>query len=307
MWQVPIHGWVYQPQNSSVRKKAFTTVLKKSYGLETTLATEANLSERVNLLISDNKRGKRVVIELAGQRYTLPESAANGHINALLKIPARDIRSNQQGRISFTVILAPDDRRTFTGEARLLDPIGISVISDIDDTVKITEVTDRKSLLDNTFFRDFKAVEGMASLYQRWQGEGVNIHFVSSSPWHLYRPLVTFLKDKGFPASTLSLKPVRFKDKSLLDLFKKGTATKPKAIEEILNAFPKRTFILVGDSGEQDAEVYAMIAKKYPEQISRVLIRSITMPIDREKYTVIFSGVKSEIWQVFTDPSEISL
>jgi phosphatidate phosphatase APP1 len=67
--------------------------------------------------------------------------------------------------------------------------------------------------------------------------------------------LVEFLDASGFSPSVLNLKSVRFRDETLLDLLKKGTETKPAAIERILNTYPDRRFVLVGDSGEQDPEV----------------------------------------------------
>ena len=60
-------------------------VLESHYGLKTTPDTEVNFKQRTNLLIADNERGKTLVIRLAGQDFTLPESKENGHILGTLK------------------------------------------------------------------------------------------------------------------------------------------------------------------------------------------------------------------------------
>jgi phosphatidate phosphatase APP1 len=182
------------------------------------------------------------------------------------------------------------------------------VVSDIDDTVKVSEVHDRTALLDNTFFQDFRPVPGMAVKYAEWARQGASFHFVSSSPWQLYEPLQEFLAAARFPPAVLHLKSVRFKDETLLDLFKPGTETKPKQIAPILRDFPSRHFVLVGDSGEQDPEVYAALLKEHPEQILRAYMRNVTnaTPADA-RFGPLFAGVPREKWALFTDPGALEL
>jgi len=63
---------------------------------------------------------------------------------------------------------------------------GVSIISDIDDTIKISNVVNKRSLLKNTFYNYFKPVDGMNELYQKWSEQNCQFHYVSSSPWQLY-------------------------------------------------------------------------------------------------------------------------
>ena len=53
--------------------------------------------------------------------------------------------------LSFEAIARPSDERKFWGRVQLIGPKGLSVISDIDDTIKVTNVRNRKLLLTNTF------------------------------------------------------------------------------------------------------------------------------------------------------------
>ncbi|CAF2972434.1 unnamed protein product [Rotaria sp. Silwood2] len=62
---------------------------------------------------------------------------------------------------------------------------GVSIISDIDDTIKISKVLFIPSLLKNTFYDDFKPVNGMNELYQKWHKQKCQFHYVSASPWQL--------------------------------------------------------------------------------------------------------------------------
>jgi phosphatidate phosphatase APP1 len=131
---------------------------------------------------------------------------------------------------------------------------------------------------------------------------------VSSSPWQLYSPLQEFVRDAGFPWATMSLKEVRFRDETLLNLFKKGTDTKPAQIEPILQHYPHRQFILIGDSGEEDPEVYGDITRRYPSQICRILIRNVDGSVtDNDRYKKAFENVAQSKWQLFNDPEQIEV
>lgn len=308
-WHLPIHAWVYEPQDSTARKAIFETVLEEQFDLSSTDQTEANLDRRLNLLIADNERGKELTIRIAGQEHRLPPSAENGQIETTLRIAVEDIdRFGSGDFISYSAVFPEGDNRRAEGEVRLVHPSGISVISDIDDTVKISNVTDTKKLLEYTFLLDFEAAPGMASQYGQWSSGEVSFHYVSSSPWQLYEPLTEFLDDARFPWATLSLKSVRFRDETLLNLFKKGTETKPAAIEKILTAYPGREFVLVGDSGEQDPEVYAALIRKHPDQVRRVYIRNVTQETrDNARLAAVFDGVADDRWVLFDDPEHLGL
>jgi hypothetical protein len=79
-----------------------------------------------------------------------------------------------------------DNYKTFTCTVYVLARHGISVISDIDDTIKISNVLSKRLLLKHTFYTYFKPVEGMSDLYQKWNEQKCQFHYVSASPWQLY-------------------------------------------------------------------------------------------------------------------------
>ena len=305
-WHLPVHGWVYEPQDSAVRKALFEKILEEKYDLVVDDSNESNFSERLNLLIADNERGKQVVIKLAGRVFELPLTSENGQFETILRVPEAEIGSFvKAGRLPYSAVTHASEQRSFNGEIRLVSPSGLSVVSDIDDTVKISNVTDHKRLLESTFLLDFAAAPGMAALYKTWAAEDASFHFVSSSPWQLYTPLEAFLDENGFPWATFNLKAVRFRDETLFDLFKKGTETKPLIIREILDRYPGRSFVLVGDSGEQDPEVYAALLRDYPDQVEKVLIRNVTEAArDDARFKALFADVSPDRWDLFEDPGQ---
>ncbi len=306
-WHLPIHGWVYQPQESRIRRALFERLLTSRYDLTVDAETEPNFSRRLNLLIADNERGKRIVISIAGRTEVLPASGPNGHFTATLTLPADELSASGDGAsVPFRAVMSDTDGRDFGGRIRLIGPRGVSVISDIDDTVKVSNVNDRRQLLEKALLRDFAQVPDMAEFYQAMATCGARFHFVSASPWQLYPPLIEFLDAAGFPWATLDLKIVRFRDETLFDLFKQGTETKPPAIRAILDRYPDRQFVLVGDSGEQDPEVYAGLIRERPAQIQRIYIRNVTGEAsDDERYLRAFDGIDAERWQLFETPKTL--
>ena len=308
-WHVPIHGWIYEYEDSDARRALFAAILKSEYDLAPDEQTESNFTRRFNLLIADNERDKQIVVRVAGRNYVMPPSTENGQFETTLVIPTADIGKFAQGAVlKYTAVTGKSENRAFTGETLLVSPTGLSIISDIDDTVKISNVTDRKSLLENTFLLDFSAVPDMSQLYNEWSGQDVSLHFVSSSPWQLYSPLEEFLEKDKFPRSTFSLKSVRFRDETLLNLFKKGTETKPAAIEKILSTYANRKFVLVGDSGEHDPEVYAPLMRKFPEQILMIYIRNVTQEsAGNDRFKSVFENIPEDRWHLFKDPLTLTL
>ncbi|KAG0350836.1 hypothetical protein BGZ54_003617 [Gamsiella multidivaricata] len=160
------------------------------------------------------------------------------------------------------------------GVVNLIDPEGVSVISDIDDTIKETNVAaGAKVIFQNTFLREMQDVPGMADVYKRWWSHGAAIHYVSNSPWQLIPSLLEFFRSHKFPPGSAHL---RLHDSMLKTYFMTPGDHKRRSIPEILKDFPHRKFILVGDSGEIDLEIYTELALEYPDQVFKIFIRDIT-------------------------------
>jgi len=165
--------------------------LRRLLGLEKDEAETAVFKERARAFLVDNERGKAISIRLADRQYAAGVSGPNGHFQATVRLSAHDVRELERvrdtddGWLRFEAVTRKEDARVFPGRVLLIDRTGLSVISDIDDTIKISEVADRKALLRNTFLRGFEAVAGMPKLYRSWAKAGARFHYVSASPWQL--------------------------------------------------------------------------------------------------------------------------
>lgn len=89
----------------------------------------------------------------------------------------------------------------------------------------------------------------------------------------------SFIRDEQFPPGSMHL---RDDGKLIARLVETPGQAKREAILDILADFPQRQFILVGDSGEIDLEIYTRIAMEYPDQILKIFIRDVTTPTIRE-------------------------
>lgn len=310
-WELEIHGWIFEPENH----RLLTAVLRRVIGIrenELTLSEKATFASRTHFFMVDNERRKKVSILIGGQTVNLAASGANGHFSASLRFSPEDLKrmglsSAGNTPVSFQTTSEDNRVQTCMGEVFLLGENGLSIISDIDDTIKVSQVLDRKALLRNTFCRPFQAVPGMAAVYQEWaKAAGAQFHYVSASPWQLYEPLAGFMRTNQFPEGSFHLKLFRVKDQTFFDLFRSPERYKLGVIEPMLDKFPKRRFILVGDSGEKDPETYGALARRHPHQVLRIFIRDVTREAsDSPRYRKAFQGVPSEFWKVFKEPSEI--
>ena len=156
---------------------------------------------------------------------------------------------------------------------------GKLVVSDIDDTILISHAYN--------WFRKLATLLGKGAL-QRKQVEAMNILYqhlnkkygfiyLSNSEMNLYPLIKNFLKNYKFPAGPLFLREHKRWPHFLTGRSKYFSKQEHKlsTLKLLLETFPDKKVVLVGDSGQRDPETYAMVAKIFPSQIERIFIREI--------------------------------
>lgn len=312
-WRLPVHAWIYKPDEDSAVRNVALEGLRRLLDLQPTADQAPLFKERAWPFLVDNLPKRELSLKLGSEYYFLERSADNGHAQGELRLSAEAAAallksSAADGRwLLFSALTDDGDDRVIAGKVELLASRGISVISDIDDTIRISQVGDRRALVEGAFLRPFKAVPGMAKLYRRWAEAGAAFHYVSAGPWQLYAPLEQFRIVEEFPAGSFSMQLFRWKDRSALEFLEKPDDRKRPAIEELLEAFPQRRFICVGDSGERDPELYAELARRRPGQILQIFIRNVTdEAADSERFRAAFRQLPSSLWRLFDDPEELA-
>jgi Uncharacterized conserved protein (DUF2183) len=331
-WHVPIHGWIFEPEENSKKRAVFRSLLRRALKLQSGSIEKQILDRRIKPFVVDNERWKRPKITLSGKEYSMNSSGKNGHFQTMLLLSHQDLFNGQESTnntirsISYFAS-STDNSRKYEGTVHLVPPKGITILSDIDDTIKITDVVNKKEMLRNTFMREFRPVPGMADVYSEWFSQGqppseddnghhphhsIHLHLLSASMYQLYEDLERFRSDSGFPPATFSLKTVRPKNaaQTVQILLEDALEFKRRTLSKVIETFPQRYFVLVGDTGEKDPQVYASIAKDYPFQILGIYLRSVRRNeednvLNRVERIMNEYGIERHLWTVFEDASEL--
>lgn len=215
--------------------------------------------------------------------------------------------ANSEGWVNFDISFTDTDlkreilnQNRFPGEMLIPSKTArFGVISDIDDTILHTGVVSslKWKVIINTIFKraiNRKPLEGAADFYHQLHkgktGDEVNpIFYVSHSPWNLYRYLELFLTANNFPKGPILLRSMSsFTRRHKRD----DKPQKQKEITNILNTYPNLSFILIGDSGERDADIYIEISKLFPNRVKAIYLRSVSHKKRMARVSKLFSDFK---------------
>ncbi|KAF7176234.1 hypothetical protein CNMCM7691_001950 [Aspergillus felis] len=251
--------------SASSEKAAQPSQLSKD---ELTVAN-AHLMERLRPFLTNPRAAMPVTVffyndEQSQSRNIMTDESGHFNLRATLPFVPTHIR-----------VLASEELSA-TKEIQIIEPTGVSLISDIDDTVKHSAITNgAKEIFRNTFVRELAdlSVDGVTDWYNELAKMGVEIHYVSNAPWQLYPLLERYFKLVGLPPGSFHLKQY---SGMLQGIFEPTAERKRGSLEQILRDFPERKFILVGDSGEADLEVYTDIVLANPGRILGIFIRDVT-------------------------------
>lgn len=311
-WHVHVHGWIFEPERESVVRDAVTELAASHFEKEVmTAPRRRRFDRRLRYFIVDNEGGKQLTISIAGKRLLLPESDGDGRFETRITLSSDRIRRHGSHReLTYSVLQKTvHGDRTFGGTVHLMEQRGILVISDIDDTIKVSSVRNRTKLLRNTFLKPYMPVAGMAATYRRWSADpDVDVLYLSSSPWQLYPPLRNFMRTHRFPPGPVDLLRFQLDDTRITRLFDRSMDKKWSRLKRYLKQFSKRRIILVGETGERDPEIYGRAARSYPDRVEAVYLRNVTDGDPAStRYRDAFRAVPDGVWQLFDEPTELRL
>ncbi|MDB5793134.1 MAG: hypothetical protein JWQ80_3158 [Massilia sp.] len=241
----------------------------------------SNLVALYHRLESDQVAGARVVARFGGRQW---ESVTDGGGYFEFEVSSATPLAGGSHRIELEL---PDwqgaDGAPIRASSEAFVPAAsarFGIISDIDDTVLWTNVTNKLNMalmLARTNAHTRKPFKGVAAFYRALRdGAGGNednpLFYVSSSPWHLFGFLVDFLRLQDIPVGPLLLREL-----GLRDVFKPTShgSHKLDKIGLILGFYPDMQFVLIGDSGEKDPEIYTEIVRRHPKQVRMIYIRNV--------------------------------
>ncbi|KAK0205401.1 hypothetical protein DFS33DRAFT_1260185 [Desarmillaria ectypa] len=186
---------------------------------------------------------------------------------------------------------------------------GFGVISDIDDTIKVSHVLNRLEAIKSTLFDNPEPVLGMPDLYASL-AQTLNdpaFIYITGSPYQLFPFLRDFLKT-SFPESR---GPIFSQNLTLEDItqvidviFNPNNVLEYKLsqVDRVHGIYPNKTFLTVGDSTQSDPEVYAEAYRKYGDFIRCIWIRRVDGANNsNERFTTAFEGVPESKYRIYKD------
>ena len=203
------------------------------------------------------------------------------------KSQSRSVNTNDSGHFSIRASLdfvptairvLASEKLSATEKVHITEMKGVSLISDIDDTIKHSAIASgAREIFRNTFIRDLQdlTIQGVKEWYTKMATLGVQMHYVSNSPWQLYPLIKSYFSMAGLPQGSFHLKQYTG---MLQGIFEPAAERKKGSLDKIVSDFPERKFILVGDSGEADLEVYTEVVMENPGKVLAVFIRDVTTP-----------------------------
>lgn len=171
------------------------------------------------------------------------------------------------------------EKLSATEEVVVTTPRGVSLISDIDDTVKHSAISSGpREIFRNAFVRELGdlTIDGVREWYTTLHDMGVKLHYVSNAPWQMYPVLTSYFKLAKLPKGSFHLKQY---SGVLQGIFEPVAERKKSSLDKLLRDFPERKFVLVGDSGEADLEVYTETAMENPGRVLGIFIRDVTTAV----------------------------
>jgi phosphatidate phosphatase APP1 len=240
---------------------------------------QANLRRHAALCIV----GAEVQLRI-GQHTGVEVTDSHGFANFSLPVP--DLRTGWHQARAVTTPIEGGETASATG--RVVKPslrAPFLVISDIDDTILLTGLTEGVAMVARTVLREASeraAIPGMSALY-RGLARGVpsrsgnrkpvpTFFYVSTGSWSFYPALQEFVQLRGFPVGPMFLTDWGPTERYIR---RSGAEHKRAAIRRLLAAYPGMRFVLIGDSGQRDPLTYEEMAREFPGRVALILIRQV--------------------------------
>lgn len=172
------------------------------------------------------------------------------------------------------------------------------VISDLDDTLIHSFIRNKFLQVHALLFTRVekrKAVKDMAHLIKRLALSGATALYLSNSEQILYPMLYRFLSINEFPSGPLFLKQyIRLRDMLVKRLLRKKNVHKLTTLGKLIELFPNKKYILIGDNTQRDLAIYLEIARLHPDKVRYIIIRKV---YDREEDKQVLEQARERLKQ----------
>jgi len=222
---------------------------------------------------------------------------------------------NRVGGVVGTVDYTVNGADTGNATGYLVPSQGITIVSDIDDILRVTKVWNPFEALNNTFVRPYMPWMNMPSVFSQWAassnggGSGspvtssaYHFHYLTTTPEQLTRTYMNFIY-AHYPLGSFDTRP--------LNLSNPSSVIRPREflLRQLLQSFPQRRFVLVGDTSNNDImSTYSSMALEF-RNVACVLIRNTTatdQTMTLPSNTAGFRGLEEQRYMFFRTPDDIA-
>ena len=192
-----------------------------------------------------------------------------GDIDGFAPIDSRNLQPGNSTSSIQRLSVWTTGTNTGNATAYLLPNTGLTIISDIDDVLRVTKIYQPKEGLLNSFARPFTPWMNMPSIYANWSRSFVDLsfHYLTTLPEQATRNYIEFILN-NYPPGSFDTRPLNFSDVSAT------LSVRKYLLEKIFQTFPKRKFILMGDVSNSDImRDYPQLVNDFPGQVQCIFLR----------------------------------
>lgn len=328
-WNVRFHGNVYKQPNTSVDQlNDLANVFLIGTDISDLPASQQDQARNLTAEIFVVQQGNETVsmnLEPAPSAGSSGEPGGGGGVTAPGGTQNLTLPYNTTGEGDFDVFLPIQQGSLLAGNATseiqelnvyatgatlgnatayLVPPTGFTVISDIDDILRITKIYEPKEGLLNSFARPFTPWMNMPDIYANWSRSIPNMHFhyLTTTPEQITRNYMDFIY-KTYPGGSFDTRPLNFSDVDATLSIRKFL------LDKIFDTFPTRKFILVADTSNSDVmKDYPELGTTRPDQVQCIFLRN-TSATDDDKFpydTSGFKGIPQNKYMFFKVPDDLT-
>ena len=189
--------------------------------------------------------------------------------------------------------------------AYLVPPLGVTIVSDIDDILRVTKIYEPKEGLLNTFARPFRPWLNMPEIYANWSTSlsDFYFHYLTTTPEQITRNYMDFIY-KTYPLGSFDTRPLNFSDVSATLSIRKYL------LDKVFATFPQRKFILIADTSNSDVmKDYPELYHEHPDQVACILLRNTSSTDSGDEFpydTSKFQGIPQQHYMFFNVPDDLT-
>ena len=196
---------------------------------------------------------------------------------------------------------------TDTGNATsyLVSEQGLTIVSDIDDILRVTKIYEPAQGLLNSFARPFTPWMNMPDIYRNWSESlpDMHFHYLTTTPEQVTRNYMQFIYST-YPGGSFDDRPLNFSDVSATLSIRKYL------LEKIFETYPHRKFILMADTSNSDVmKDYPLMATEFPGQVQCIFLRNTSSTDAGDKFpydTSGFKGLNQSMYMFFNIPDDLT-